>query len=136
MTSLPYFPSTNKLVERTVQTFKKGMRWQKNGSIETCVARFLFTYHNTPHSTTSVLPAIMMFNRPLRCHLDLLKSSIKETAQGQQIKQQLHHDMYSKDRKFHINETVFVENFGHESKWLAGTIEEILRSIDIHGKVP
>ena len=125
VTSLPYHPSTNGLAERTVQTFKEGMRWQKIGFIETCVARFLFAYRNTPQSSTGVSPAVMMFNRSLRCHLDLLKPNIEETVQGRQIQQQLNHDTHSKDRKFQINDTVFVENFGHGSKWLAGIIDDI-----------
>ena len=103
--------------------FLEGMRWQKSGSTETHVAMFLFAYRNTPHSTTGASPTVMMFNRPLRCRLDLLKPNIENTIQGQQIQQQLNHDIHSKDRKFQINDTVFVENFGHGSKWLAGTIE-------------
>ena len=67
----------------------------------------------------------MMFNRPLRCHLDLLKPDIGATVQNRQIQQQLNHDVHSEDRKFQISDTVFVENFGHGSKWLAGIIEEI-----------
>ena len=72
VTSSPYRPSTNGLVERTLQTFTEGMRRQKTSSIETHIARFLFVYCNTPQSTTGVSPAVMMFKRPLRCHLDLL----------------------------------------------------------------
>ena len=125
VTSSLYHPSTNGLAERTVQTFKEGMRRQKTGSIETRVARFLYVYRNTPQSTTGVSPAVMMFNRPLRCHLDLLKPDIGATVQNQQIQQQLNHDVHSKGRKFQISDIVFVENFGHGSKWLAGIIEEI-----------
>ena len=81
ITSSPYHPTTNGLAERTVQTFKEGMRRQKTGSVETCVARFLFAYRNTPQSTTGISPPVMMFNRPLRCHLDLLKPDIGATIQ-------------------------------------------------------
>ena len=52
--SSPYHPSTNGLAERTVQTSKEGMRQQKTASIEIHIARFLFAYRNTPHSTTGV----------------------------------------------------------------------------------
>ena len=69
------------------------MRSQKTGSVETRVARFLFAYRNTPQSTTGISPAVMMFNRPLRCHLDLLKPA---TIQERQF-QQLNHDVRSKD---------------------------------------
>ena len=40
----------------------------------------------------------MMFKKPLRCHLDLLKPNIEETVQAQQIQQQLNYDIHSKDR--------------------------------------
>ena len=80
VTTSPYHLSTNGLAERMVQTFKEGMRRQKTGSIETRIARFLFAYRNTPQSTTGVSPAVMMFKRPLRYHLDLLKPNIEETV--------------------------------------------------------
>ena len=82
VTSSQYHPSTNGLAERMVQTFKEGMRRQKTGSIETRIARFLFAYCNTPQSTTGVSPAVVVFKRPLRCHLDLLKPNIEETVQA------------------------------------------------------
>ena len=100
VTSSPYHPSMNGLAERTVQTFKEGMKRQKTGSIETRVARFSFAYRNIPQSTTGVSPAVMMFNRPLRCHLDLLKPDIEATVQSRQFQQQLNHDAHSKDREF------------------------------------
>ena len=121
VTSSPYHPSTNELAEIMVQTFKEGMRRQKTGSIETRNARFLVAYRNTPQSTTGVSPAVMMYKRPLRCHLDLLKPNNEETVQA---RQQLNHDVHSKDRKFQVNDTVFVENFGQGSKWLEGIDEE------------
>ena len=125
ITSSPYHPATNGLAERTVQTFKEGMRRQKTGSVETRVARFLFAYRNTPQSTTGISPAVMMFHRPLRCHLDLLKPDIGATIQERQFQQQLNHDVRSKDWEFQIDDTVFVENFGQGSKWLAGIIDEV-----------
>ena len=69
----------------TVQNFMEGMKRQCDGSIETCVTRFLFAYHNTPHSTTGTSPAMLMFNRPLRLHIDLLKPDIQSTVQSQQF---------------------------------------------------
>ena len=97
------------------------MRSQKTGSVETRVARFLFAYRNTPQSTTGISPAVMMFNRPLRCHLDLLKPA---TIQERQF-QQLNHDVRSKDWEFQIDDKVFVDNFGQGSKWLAGIMDEV-----------
>lgn len=68
----PYHPSSNGMVERTVQTFKEGMRKLKEGSVDTKLARFLFIYRITLHSSTGCSPAELMFGRRLRSHLDNL----------------------------------------------------------------
>ena len=81
ITSSPYHPTTNRLAKRTVLTFKEGMRRQKFGSIKTRVARFLIAYHKTPQSTMGISPAVMKFNRSLRCHLDLLKPDMRANIQ-------------------------------------------------------
>ena len=101
------------------------MRKQKTDSIETRVSRFLFAYHNTPQSTTSVSPAMFMFNRQLRSHLDLLKPDMDTTMSNQQIHQQINYDTYARDRQFQIGDNVFVENFSHGPKWLAGTVKQV-----------
>ena len=69
--SSPCHPSTEGLAEQTIQSFKEGMKRQSNESIETRAAKFLFAYRNTPHSTIKVSPAVLLFNRLLKSHLDL-----------------------------------------------------------------
>ena len=128
VTSSPYHPSTNGLAERSVQTFKEGMRKQKTGSIETRVSRFLFAYRNTPQSTTSVSPAMLMFNRQLQSHLDLLKPDMDTTVLNRQIHQQLNHDAHARNRQFQIGDNV-VENFSYGPKWLAGTVKQVRRPL-------
>lgn len=86
----PYHPASNGLVERMVQTFKEGMKRLKQGSLNTRLARFLFKYRLTPHSSTGVSPAELMFGRKLRSQFDLIKPSIARTvrrAQEQQAKE-------------------------------------------------
>ena len=70
--SAPYHPSTNGLAERAVQTLKDGLRCNKDGTIETRLARFLLKYRLTPHSTTGVSPSEMLLRHRPRSRLDLM----------------------------------------------------------------
>ncbi len=75
--SAPYHPSSNGLAEHAVQSFKEGMKRLKGDTVETRVARFLFTYRITPHATTGLSPAQMFMSRKLRSTFDLLLPSEK-----------------------------------------------------------
>ena len=59
--SAPYHPASNGLAERAVQTFKRGLATLKEGTLQMRLSRFLFSYRNTPHGTTGVSPAKLMF---------------------------------------------------------------------------
>ena len=71
--SAPYHPSSNGLAERGVQILKEGLKKMTDGDMETRLARLLYHYRITPHSTTGVSPAELLMGRKLRCHLDLLQ---------------------------------------------------------------
>lgn len=66
MTSPPWSPKSNGLVERAVQTFESGLKKQRSGTLDTKVGRFLFNYCPTPHTTTGVSPEELLFKRPMR----------------------------------------------------------------------
>ena len=76
ITSAPYRPSTNCLVERAVQTLKQGMKKQDDGSVDTKLARFLLSFRITPQSTTGESPAQLRWGRSLKSHLDLLRPDV------------------------------------------------------------
>ena len=82
----PYHPASNGLVERAVQTFKEGLKRIKVGALNTRVARFLFKYRLTPHSSTGVSPAELMFGRKLRSQLDLVKPDAGQKARLEQAR--------------------------------------------------
>ena len=68
---------------------------------------------------------MLMFNRPLRSHLDLLKPDIHSAVQDRQFQQKLSHDVRCKDRQFSIGDSVFTKNFGQGPQWLPGVIDEM-----------
>ena len=114
----PYHPSSNGLAERVVQTFKTTMKQMSGGSIESKVSRFLFRYRVTPHSTTGVTPAELMFNRQLRTCLDLLQPDVGQNVRHNQNRQKRDHDTHSRDRGFIVGDTVYVQSFDGTNKWV------------------
>ena len=73
ITSAPYHPATNGLAERAVQIVKRGLKKSSEGSVKSRLAKFLFTYRLTPHTTTGVSPAEMLLERRSRSRLDILR---------------------------------------------------------------
>ena len=122
----PYHPSSNGLAERAVKIFKTGVKKQSGGTWSDQIARFLFQYRITPHTTTGISPAELMFGRKVQSRLDKLKPCPERKVQHQQERQKLDHDRRSsKFRHFELGEKVFVKNHrGHGDTWLAGDIIE------------
>ena len=85
--SAPYHPATNGQAERAVQTFKENMKKQSKDSLNTRIARFLFSYRITPHTTTGTSPAELLFGRLPCSQLDLLKPTLAERVHKKQERQ-------------------------------------------------
>ena len=120
----PYHPSSNGLAERAVEVFKQGMRKESNGTIGDRIARFLFQYRITPHTTTGLPPCEMLMGRKLRSRLDLLKPDAQLQARvlNKQARQKSDRDKRCKPRTFTEGESVFAKNFRPGEKWLRGRI--------------
>ena len=54
------------------------MRKMTQGTLKQKLARFLFSYRTTPHSTTGVSPAELLMNRKLKSALDLLNPRLSD----------------------------------------------------------
>ena len=133
ITGAPYHPATNGLAERAVQTFKEAMRKMSEGDIETRLARFLFHYRNTPHSTTGVSPAELLLRRRPRSHLNIIQPNTSAHVRMKQLQQKSAHDLHSKDRQFQVDDPVFVRNFTSTGPtWLPGTITEARGELTFH----
>ena len=117
-----YHPASNGLVERTVQTFKEGLKWIKEGSLNTRIARSFFKYRLTPHSSTGVSPAELMFGRKLRSQLDLVKLDAGQKARLEQDRQRKGHDARTKHNylvlaKLFTQETMLSDRDGFQELW-------------------
>ena len=88
------------------------------------IARFLFQYRITPHTTTGLSPAEMLLGRNIRSRLDLLKPNLEQKVAEKQRRQQFDHDKHSRMRQFSDGDKVFVKNQGRGETWLPGRIIE------------
>lgn len=71
-----YHPASNGLAERLVQNFKKSLVKNKAAggmSLQHCIANFLFSYRNMPHTTTKKTPAELFLKRQVCTRLSLVK---------------------------------------------------------------
>ena len=59
----PYHSSSNGLAERAVRIFKQGLKRDTHGTLSDRIAKLLFTYRNTPHTTTGMTPAELSMGR-------------------------------------------------------------------------
>ena len=66
------------------------------------MAKFLLNYRITPHSTTGIAPAELMFGRELRTRFDLLQPDLASKVSKNQEQQKSIFDTHTKDRNFKI----------------------------------
>ena len=84
----PYHPASNGQAERAVQVLKEGIKKCSSADkLETQVARILFSYRTTPHTTTGVMPAELLMGRQLRSHLSLIQPSVTARVEKKQEQQ-------------------------------------------------
>ena len=131
----PYHPSSNGLAERAVKIFKEGFKKQAEGSLSDRIARMLFQYRITPHTTTGVAPAELLMGRKLKSRLDILRPQVESRVQDRQSRQKADHDKSSRVRQFSVGESVFVKNHGRGDRWLLGQITEVSGPLSFKVKV-
>ncbi|KAL5481520.1 hypothetical protein EMCRGX_G021699 [Ephydatia muelleri] len=119
--SAPYHPSSNGQAERVVQTFKEAIL-KTTGDLDARLARFLFQYRLTPHTTTGLSPAEMLLGRRPRSHLDLLHPDISPKVTQRQERQKEAHDQHAKYRKFQNGDLVYARNFHGSPTWVPGVV--------------
>ena len=123
----PYHPASNGLAENMVKTVKQALskaKVTKDATIETHIARFLITYRNTRHATTSRTPAELLFNRTPRTRLSLVHPCTPQRVeQAVELKVGDH-----KPRAFSVNDEVMIRDFRPKAtqKWHKGMVTRVL----------
>nr|XP_034195035.1 uncharacterized protein K02A2.6-like [Osmia lignaria] len=99
----PYNPATNGLAERFVQTLKKSLRTinTSNSNLQAALQRILMQYRITLHCTTGTSPAELMFNRKIRCSLDIMCTKNDENVQEYDVESVRN---FKKGERRHINQ--------------------------------
>ncbi|GFR57405.1 polyprotein [Elysia marginata] len=122
----PYHPSSNGLAERAVATYISSLRKMTRGTVHEKANRFLFKYHTTPHSTSGVTPAELMFNRKIKTRLDMINDSVARNVAKSQMNQKLYHDKHSKAREITVQDPVLVKNFtSSHPKYIPGEVVKL-----------
>ena len=110
----------------------------KSGTLSDKIARFLFAYRNTPHSTTGTTPAELLMGHKLRSPLDLLKPDLHIRVEEKQEKQKQYHDRIAHQRSFAVGDLVFIRNFSRSStdQWIPGEVISTTGPRSFRVKVP
>lgn len=89
------------------------------------LARFLFSYRTTQHSTTGQSPAELLQGRKLRTKLDLLRPDLKSHVEDMQQKMKEQYNKKTKMRTLAPGQEVMVRTFSrNEEHWTRGTIHK------------
>ena len=84
------------------------MRKMTTSLIETCIAKFLFHQHLTPHTFTgNALAELLLCRRP-RSLLDVVRHDLSTTVLQYQESQKELHDDHTRASRFDIGDSVFV----------------------------
>ena len=123
ITTAIYKPSTNGLAERAVRSFKLGLSTSKD-DVDVFLDKFLFRYRITPHATTGITPAELMFKRKLRCRFDLLfpMDRLTDRVLG---KQQSQCKLKPSHRRLSLvpGDPVAARNYASGPKWLPAIVQ-------------
>ena len=115
--SAPYHPSSNGLAEKAVQIIKQGLKKLSTGSLSDKLARLLFSYRITPHSTTGLSPAELLMGRKLKSRFDLLKPNIATRVELKQQQQKCNNDSRAVARFFQEGDEVYARDFRQLGVW-------------------
>ena len=113
--STPYWPQGNAEVERFVKTLQKMLiiATMQHMDLETCLVNFLFQYRSTPHCTTKVPPAELLYNRPFNGKIPCMESKVidkHELARDNEYKAKLYNKEYADSNRKISNTVIEIGN--------------------------
>ncbi|KAM7298142.1 uncharacterized protein ISCGN_018766 [Ixodes scapularis] len=112
----PYHTQSNGLAKRAVHTVKQGLKKNKQGSLQTRLARGLHRYRRTP-SAGGKTPAMQLMGYELRSRLD--NAVVPPPSRvGHR------NDTYTND-PVHTGEPVWVRNFGRGEPWAPARVQSM-----------
>ena len=116
--------------ERVVHTLKSAIKQAQLAHTDVSAqnAKYLLVYRNTPHSTTSEPPSLMLMSRRLHTRLDLLIPSVERHVEARQYSTMVSLTAHRGLRQFHAGDPVLARNYSKGEKWMPGVITEVLGS--------
>lgn len=123
----PFHPATNGMAENSVKLVKKRIKLaiMNNDDVDLALSKFLLAYRNSVHAITNETPAKLMFKRPLRSRLDLIRPNIHSEVALKQEKQILNYGG-SKTRILYEGQSVIVRDYRGRNKWIEGSIIKVI----------
>ena len=122
-----YHPSSNGQAENQVLQFKRAIKKMiadHPGDITTKLSQWLFQYRNTPHSTTGIEPAVLMFGRRPRTALSLLNPCTNDSKYEEKVAEQREKLRSQPLRSFDVGDKVYYRDVRH-NKWNEGVVQSL-----------
>lgn len=129
LTSSAYKARQNGQVERFVQTFKNFLRKNVNSDISLNIARFLFSYRNTPNALTGRFPSSLFLNREIRSKFSVI---LPDSSGCSKIAHKYHnvYESVKTARKFNIGDKVLYCNEATDKNWKFGKILSVQGNVN------